>query len=725
MTKCAFAIWSLTVTVALLPAHAAAQQQSGERVISLADISFEELVKIEVKSASGLTKTDLRRAPVSLMELGADVVRSSGARDINHMLEMFVPNSQMIDHHHLQSHVGFRGIISDREDKYLFQVNGRTMNNRMFLGADNERAIPLLGDVQKISVVRGPASATHGAGALAGVIDVTPFNGLTFEGSDIQVRQGVGDRFTAVEARMGKRFSAGSGIFGYYGIADQPGSNSEYYLGRSYAARNGLPAYAAGEPLQAPTANYGAAGFGQVRQKAHVSYVNSGFELWGRYVEDGNENRPLREIYTTAKPDTLSVADWVRGRRISNRQFTVAGVYKMQLAPQWTLALTQSFDHWEAEEQRMGTQTTAPARRDAGEKELFTRAIATWSPTDAHTLAIGSEYSRESFVDPYPSDALDRAPIVNEREWSTNTTSVLAEYQWKMNPKWTSFVSARADKHTFSNLLLSPRASLVFTPNDNDTWAFMVGRSVRRSIDSELWAQHVRLGTIPKPESLLSYEVSYTRNLDMGLILGANVFVEDYDAIGWVPALYLATSLGEFRMNGGELRATFTRGNTRLTFSEGLTRLVRSSIPADAPAAGQAISAQPYGYGNNLTNWARFITKAVLQHDIAPRWTASASAMHYSGFTGAKDYAAYAATFSAPPSAIPLSDPGFDAPYGPNLYVNAGIEFRASDTATVRLDGYNLMTPIDKNLSKRNYYFRMSEYNVQPASVSLSVRYRF
>ena len=34
-----------------------------------------------------------------------------------------------------------RGIISDREDKYLFQINGRTMNNRMGTGADNERAI--------------------------------------------------------------------------------------------------------------------------------------------------------------------------------------------------------------------------------------------------------------------------------------------------------------------------------------------------------------------------------------------------------------------------------------------------------------------------------------------------------------------------------------------------------------------------------------------------------
>lgn len=36
-----------------------------------------------------------------------------------------------------------------------------------------------------------------------------------------------------------------------------------------------------------------------------------------------------------------------------------------------------------------------------------------------------------------------------------------------------------------------------------------------------------------------------------------------------------------------------------------------------------------------------------------------------------------------------------------------------------------MVAPIDKSLSKQNYYFRLSEFNVQPASLSLAVRYRF
>jgi hypothetical protein len=78
-----------------------------------------------------------------------------------------------------------------------------------------------------------------------------------------------------------------------------------------------------------------------------------------------------------------------------------------------------------------------------------------------------------------------------------------------------------------------------------------------------------------------------------------------------------------------------------------------------------------------------------------------------------------------PPSAIPLSDPGFDVPYGPNLYWNAGVEFEPMTNWKLRVDGCNLIEPFDKALSKRNYYFRLSEYNVQPASVSVSMHYRF
>ena len=227
----------------------------------LFEMSIEELMTIEIKSAAGLTKMNPRQVPVAMTVLDVKDIEQSGARDLNHLLEIYVPNCQFILHHHLQPHLGFRGIISDREDKYLYQVNGRTMNNRTLVGADNERALPLFGDIRSVSVVRGPASATHGAGALAGVIDVETYNGLTFQGLDFKARQGVVDQYSAMEMRYGTKFSDMSGLFLYYGLVDMQGIDSDYYIGRSYPATNGLPPNVAGEPYKGPMAELHQAGF--------------------------------------------------------------------------------------------------------------------------------------------------------------------------------------------------------------------------------------------------------------------------------------------------------------------------------------------------------------------------------------------------------------------------------------------------------------------------------
>ncbi len=692
------------------------------------DMALEQLLKIEIKSVAGLTQTDLRRAPVAITELAAREIEQSGAVDLNHLLEAYVPNMQFIDHHHLQAHLGMRGVISDREDKYLFQVNGRTMNNRMLMGADNERAIPLLGDIESVSVVRGPASATHGAGALAGVIGLKTYTGLTFQGLDLKLRQGVVDRFSAGELRFGRKLGEASGLFVYYGVADQPGADSAdapYYVGRSYPERNGLPANVAGQPAPVPLSDYNAQAFDELRHKAHVSYVNGPFEVWARLVQDGHQDRPMREIWAAARPAALGVEDWIRGRQFLNRQSTVAATFNKDVSTHWRLNLMGSYDDWWFKHQLMGTQTNAPDPAAGGESELFGRAIATWSPSDTHTIALGGELSRESFEDPYLSYALDRDPVVTDREWTTTTKSFLGEYQWKASGRLTAFLSARVDKHSYSDWLFAPRASIVLTPSDSDTIKLIAGRSMRRGCDEELWAEHVRKNTIPEPESLVSAEISYERKLSDRWRLAANGFYEDYDAIGWVPALYLSTSIGRYEIGGGELLVAYNGDKTRVTFSQGLAKLIDADVPASLPPAGQAITAQPYGYGDDLAEWAPGITKLAVLHSITDRLSASTSFVYYSGFPGGQDFADYAQVLASPPSAMPLSDVGYDEPYGPNVYWNLGLEFRPIERLAIQVNGYNLVELMDSTLSKRNFYFRLSEFNVQPASLAVSLRYTF
>ena len=53
--------------------------------------------------------------------------------------------------------------------------------------------------------------------------------------------------------------------------------------------------------------------------------------------------------------------------------------------------------------------------------------------------------------------------------WSTDLYSILGEWQWNINDKWTTFAGGRIDKHTFTDEMYSPRAAVVYSPTDIDT----------------------------------------------------------------------------------------------------------------------------------------------------------------------------------------------------------------------------------------------------------------
>lgn len=131
------------------------------------DLSIEELTEIKVGS---LTETELSKVPAALTVIThADIV-GSGARNMYELLDIMVPNLQVIHHNYGAHHIGLRGILNDRDTTYLFIVNGKVMNHRSKNGAIAELDLPMLGDIKSIDVVRGSGSAVYGPGAIVGVV---------------------------------------------------------------------------------------------------------------------------------------------------------------------------------------------------------------------------------------------------------------------------------------------------------------------------------------------------------------------------------------------------------------------------------------------------------------------------------------------------------------------------------------------------------------------------
>lgn len=264
-------------------------QINGMEDRGLFDLPLEEVAELKIAVTAVLTQTEARLIPAAVTTIDQDMIRRSGARNLNEVFDIFVPNLQVMRHALVSDLVGIRGIINYPSTKYLLLVNGRRLNLSTREGAVTERDLPMLGDINYVNVVRGPGSVVYGPGAIAGVINIVTFNGLNFEGTDISFRQGFVDQFYSTEVRHGQKLSDDSGIFLFYGVADQDGADQEdspYVFSKTFTTANGQQV-SAGTPVNFDINNDRDSYRGRLKHKLHLQYTKGDFEAWFRYTRGG------------------------------------------------------------------------------------------------------------------------------------------------------------------------------------------------------------------------------------------------------------------------------------------------------------------------------------------------------------------------------------------------------------------------------------------------------
>ena len=87
----------------------------------------------------------------------------------------------------------------------LMIVNGCNMNIKgRDGGALTERHLSMLGDIKTITVIRGPGSAVHGPGVIAGSIDIETKTGADLDGFEVSGQAGAYEEFLNAEIQYGK-----------------------------------------------------------------------------------------------------------------------------------------------------------------------------------------------------------------------------------------------------------------------------------------------------------------------------------------------------------------------------------------------------------------------------------------------------------------------------------------------------------------------------------------
>lgn len=702
------------------------------------DLDQLQNVNVEVDSAEAavtiptgtLTATTTDSvSPYTVSHITREMIEKSGARNLNELLDIYVPNLQVIRHHSFQNHVGIRGIVSDREDKYLLRVNGRVMNQRFLVGADSERDVPLLRDIDFVDVIRGPGSTTYGPGAIAGVINIQTLNGVTFQGFDVQVRQVFEQYTTTTEMRYGEKLGEEEGFFAYYGYGDSVGADNgaaPVVYGRTGALPNGYPPAQAGEPVPFYVPNDGATFQGKPQQKLHLEYTKGTFDAWARYTYSSYFNpNQMRNMYRPPYGIAPANANLLQrpGGAGQYEQLTFFASKVVELSDELQFTGIASWDRYDYVESRLNaTHTYLPS----AEEETYMRAMMQYTPDDYQALAVGYEVSRELFG--LSSNLTDRPPrsarlgLIAE-PWETWMNSVFSEYRISPTDPLTVILAGRVDKHTYSNFLFSPRVSVLYEVTDWDLIKFNVGQSVRKAGDEELRAQWLSNQSIAKAETLKNIELRWEREPYDNLWYGASVFYQTHEVLGFTGSLSRSTLLGTFDSWGCELEANYVDGSDYFTISQGYVKLIRGTLLD--PSLIQGISAAPYGYGSDFANWSPWLTKLAWARDVNECTNLSTSLRVYWGFPGARDLTMYNNSLPTPSGSIGTADPGYDKPFGASVFLDFGYQRRLTDHWSWRLDLYNVLGWADIDLNKRNYINRNSDYRSEAAAVGVSATANF
>ena len=137
----------------------------------LEEFSLDERLKVQTKAIS-LLGSGVMEAPGTVILISPDQVERSTASNLTEALERFVPGFDAREQIWVNTMWGFRGLMTDRAENVLLNVNGEMQNLQGRDGVVGEAMLGLMDDVGQVQIISGPGSVVHGMGALAGVVDL-------------------------------------------------------------------------------------------------------------------------------------------------------------------------------------------------------------------------------------------------------------------------------------------------------------------------------------------------------------------------------------------------------------------------------------------------------------------------------------------------------------------------------------------------------------------------
>jgi outer membrane receptor for ferrienterochelin and colicins len=694
----------LALCLAALPLRA--QEPEVPKTKGKYDMTYDELANLKISSASSLTSIERRKVPANSTLITADMIRHCGAHDLIELLNIYVPGFQ-IDRHPARYRIwGTRGINSPV--KYTLLVNGRIMVDDWVHGTLPETLLPMLSDIESVEYINGPGSALHGGGAVGGVISVTTRNSTAMldgkeESGRLRLSQGFINRGTVVEAEYARRLneimtlSLSYGANKYVGLSD---SDTDYHGSKSYPAGSppGFGGLTAGERWPA---NYAPGSrhdpySDPLMHKFNLQFDAEDFHSWARYTKASVGTNDFSDVKV---PNTTGAV--YRGNLYE--QFTWHNQWSQELTDELTLKLEAGYQHTLTAQRREVLKNTATDYHSASVKndQLFSSASLTYDINEQHHLAFGGEVAwnrYDAFIDRARPDTHDRS------------TALFGEYQGELiEDNLTLILGGRADQNRYTEDSFAPRAALIWTPTQEDAFKLMYTKGFR-DIQAEEWGRN--LAALPLPDEYIeNYEFSYSRQITDNWKGELGTYWSEAETIGLVRTNTLYGLLGFARSYGlyGSLEYHNDERDWRLGLShnydqvydfESSSNVTSNNVYLTYP--GESVKYWNWSpHSSKLYGWARFNEQLSLDGNLQINWLYEGLQKNYQHTTG-----------------------GLDANFGPQINLNLGATWEFNLNHSLRLDVYNLMALIDRDLNRIHTYINQ-DYSTMPFSFALTYEFKF
>lgn len=638
----------------------------------LFNMSLDELMNVTVKMGN-ITGLSLSKTPVSITTITSRDIELTPARNLYDLLEIYVPGAYYYNHYD-SPHIGVRGIITDRNYKFLLLVNGRNMNLKAHNGATSEMEMWDLNDIDHIEVIRGPGSVTYGPGAVAGIINIITKRANGETSLNVKTNYVYPYNSTGLSLNFTKPIG-NNNLLVYAGIQNTEGyENPTVIAPLPYNTFGDLNKYKDYKyyPIDY---FYDYGGLPQLKFFADYSFG----ENWDFSVRYTRQGAALNHNFAKAAPQVGfdSLGNIVDGKPVNltqnqdqhftislsniknfQEQFEISSLISLSSEyyirrTEWFRKFPQSLiSTWDSVKVYQDLDGIWTHDYDFSESSLLGSFILNKSFDERLKIAVGTELSYNFWGPGWMNDRTnfklgDNQDIISGEDskiygskfdfvgvpagsgyfvgngWNTFTFSFLFETMWEPVENITLLISARSDKDTYSKLLFSPRFAVIYEITEYNVLKLVAQRSQRMNTASQLLIQHLS-NKSTDPETLNGIELIYSGLLSDNLQINTSIFYNELDIISWYNVGRTTRLTGELELHGIEFELKYIGTNYELGLNQSFVKQVKWKLSDSVLFSG--ISYSDYkldlgditfdASGNDINNWSNFSTKLYFNYRL-------------------------------------------------------------------------------------------------------------